>query len=67
VDVEKLTDVRPPEWRIRVGRWRALMDQPAPGVIRVLRVLGRKARIADEAQAKTSRLIRATIRQMDAR
>ncbi len=21
VDVEKLTDVRPPEWRILVGRW----------------------------------------------
>jgi len=42
VDVEKLTDVRPPEWRIRVGRRRALIDRPEPGVIRVLRVLDRK-------------------------
>jgi len=42
VDVEKLTDVRPPEWRLRVGRWRALVDRPEPEVIRVLRVLDRK-------------------------
>ena len=42
VDVEKLTDVQPPEWRIRVGRWRALVDRPAADVIRFLRVLDRK-------------------------
>ncbi|MGH7708759.1 MAG: type II toxin-antitoxin system RelE family toxin [Vulcanimicrobiaceae bacterium] len=40
VDVEKLTDAR--HWRIRVGRWRALLDRPEPDVIRVLRVLDRK-------------------------
>lgn len=42
VDVAKLTDVQPPEWRIRVGHWRALADHPAPDVVRVLRVLDRK-------------------------
>lgn len=42
VDVEKLTGVRPPEWRIRVGRWRALDRSAEPEIIRVLRVLDRK-------------------------
>jgi len=40
VDVEKLTDA--PRWRIRVGRWRALLDRPESDVVRVLRVLDRK-------------------------
>ena len=42
VDVEKLTDSKPPQWRIRVGRIRALLDLPNPDTIRVLRVLDRK-------------------------
>ncbi len=42
VDVKKLTGVRPPQWRIRVGRWRALLDCPKSEIARVLRVLDRK-------------------------
>jgi len=42
VDVKKLTAVRPLRWRIRVGRWRALLDSPEPEIVRVLRVLDRK-------------------------
>jgi len=42
IDVKKLTAMRPPQWRIRVGRWRALLDRPKPEIVRVLRVLDRK-------------------------
>lgn len=42
-DVRKLTDVNPPEWRLRVGDWRVIFAREggAPGVLTVLRVLPR--------------------------
>jgi len=41
-DVVRLTDVHPPEWRLRVGDWRVrfYMD-PARAVLVILRVLPR--------------------------
>lgn len=41
-DVRKLTDVHPPEWRLRVGDWRVLFSRADPaGALTVLRVLPR--------------------------
>ncbi|MGH7709301.1 MAG: type II toxin-antitoxin system RelE family toxin [Vulcanimicrobiaceae bacterium] len=48
VDVEKLADVRPPEWRIRVGRWRALVDRPGEKSFESCVCSIAKMRIADE-------------------
>ena len=41
-DVARLTDVDPPEWRLRVGDWRVRFAfEPGARVLRVLRVLPR--------------------------
>ncbi len=39
-DVQKLTDKRPPEWRLRVGNYRARFTY-SDGAVQVLRVLPR--------------------------
>jgi mRNA interferase RelE/StbE len=41
-DVKRLTDVRPPEYRLRVGTLRVVLEMDtAAGILRVLRVLPR--------------------------
>lgn len=41
-DVLKLTDVKPPEWRLRVGSWRVRFRRNDPQrVLEILRVLPR--------------------------
>jgi len=41
-DVRRLKDVRPPEWRLRVGDWRLRFRlDPAGTAIKVIRVLRR--------------------------
>jgi mRNA-degrading endonuclease RelE of RelBE toxin-antitoxin system len=41
-DVRQLTDVRPPEWRLRVGSWRVrFRKNPSASTLEILRVLPR--------------------------
>lgn len=41
-DVVRLTDVQPPEWRLRLGDWRARFTQvPDAGRLVILRILRR--------------------------